>query len=984
MRKILTILLFAFSLTALGNKLYVSTTGNDGAAGTYAAPWATWQKGFSTVLKGDTLYIMGGTYSPVETVYSGYDVGAYAYAHDGNADTLITVLNYPGQIPIMDATNVDGSYVSIGVYLRDCDYWHVKGLVIQNSPGFGMELQSCTNVTVELCVAKYNVESGFRTFFESDDILFLNCDSHHNASQIDPGEPDGFEASNITYREGDLRTVTYRGCRSWENSDDGYDHWSMDGSLIYDGCWAWRNGFNVWNSDHNGDGFKFGQTSLDMSAYYSRKVTNCVSWHNSLYGFTQNMANTKMILYNNTSCMNLGGGFNLWWYDLADTVMNNISCMNIAEEWNGTYLNRITATNSYDSKLPDGPVATSDDFISIDTTGVSGARQPDGSLPSLPFLRLKSTSDLVNAGTNVGISYVDAAPDIGAYESSTTLGDYYIETWGSNTHGNGTIDDPWRTLKHAADTITGIAFVGDTVVVGAGRFIETATSSFSTGIYIYGTGTASIITTSSALTPIISMQSSEGTNGGQSISNITIDGNFTARSAIDCRGRSNVKMHNVTVKNFNDDTYNTVNIAGRLSGSSEPTIYATGIEVSNCTFIDCGSDFAYDANTYFATAALTISGLNGALVINNIVRNPSGDYGYGIRCINGYLRGSKINDNDIQVNLRDEVGKYSYAFAIELWTGTGGVEVMRNTCTGGIDFSGYGWDDRYGYGFALKVCDNTVILPKIPVSIEGGLVFEAGFDGGVIVSGNYVKNFQTGLVFSLRENSLVQGIDGLHIVYNIFDELGQDVAPEVTEYCVGIGFNMVKLQSSVDNSIPYTPSINGLLIANNVFYRGERRVQLYGMNFEARDAVTGMGPNWSNVTVVNNITWNVYTPLKWDYQTINGILIAKNVTYGATNNTRFVSCVVTNDDVEAALTFNPLFVTPIDFNLQPTSQCIDAGEDIGLTKDYTGKTVPFNSIPDIGAYEHGSYEVIPGVTTLGSGTGNNLMVDKNGRIIIIQ
>jgi hypothetical protein len=195
---------------------------------------------------------------------------------------------------------------------------------------------------------------------------------------------------------------------------------------------------------------------------------------------------------------------------------------------------------------------------------------------------------------------------------------------------------------------------------------------------------------------------------------------------------------------------------------------------------------------------------------------------------------------------------------------------------------------------------------------------------------------------------------------------------------------MVKLQSSVDNSIPYTPSINGLLIANNVFYRGERRVQLYGMNFEARDAVTGMGPNWSNVTVVNNITWNVYTPLKWDYQTINGILIAKNVTYGATNNTRFVSCVVTNDDVEAALTFNPLFVTPIDFNLQPTSQCIDAGEDIGLTKDYTGKTVPFNSIPDIGAYEHGSYEVIPGVTTLGSGTGNNLMVDKNGRIIIIQ
>jgi hypothetical protein len=52
------------------------------------------------------------------------------------------------------------------------------------------------------------------------------------------------------------------------------------------------------------------------------------------------------------------------------------------------------------------------------------------------------------------------------------------------------------------------------------------------------------------------------------------------------------------------------------------------------------------------------------------------------------------------------------------------------------------------------------------------------------------------------------------------------------------------------------------------------------------------------------------------------------------------------------LSANPQFVSPgSDFRLQPTSPCIDSGEDIGLIRDYQGSNVPIGSAPEIGAFE---------------------------------
>ena len=55
-----------------------------------------------------------------------------------------------------------------------------------------------------------------------------------------------------------------------------------------------------------------------------------------------------------------------------------------------------------------------------------------------------------------------------------------------------------------------------------------------------------------------------------------------------------------------------------------------------------------------------------------------------------------------------------------------------------------------------------------------------------------------------------------------------------------------------------------------------------------------------------------------------------------------------------SLTANPMFVdvNNLDFHLQNISPLIDAGIDVGLTRDYEGNPVPIGAAPDIGAYEY--------------------------------
>jgi len=136
-------------------------------------------------------------------------------------------------------------------------------------------------------------------------------------------------------------------------------------------------------------------------------------------GFDQNNNRGSITILNGTAHRN---GTN---YAVADTLaysrgktLSVINCVAL-----GTYgsLNTrsVQQTNSW---LPPFAEVTAADFISIDTAGVRGPRKADGSLPDITYLVPALSSQLVDAGTDVGLSFNGSAPDLGAFETEAPAG----------------------------------------------------------------------------------------------------------------------------------------------------------------------------------------------------------------------------------------------------------------------------------------------------------------------------------------------------------------------------------------------------------------------------------------------------------------------------------------------------------------------------------------------------------------------------------
>jgi hypothetical protein len=539
---------------------------------------------------------------------------------------------------------------------------------------------------------------------------------------------------------------------------------------------------------------------------------------------------------------------------------------------------------------------------------------------------------------------------------------WHVATTGNDGTGDGTVGTPWLTIAHAISESSS----GDSIYVTAGTYAVTAQMAVGTGISIYGAGATSIISSSSAIQAIFLLESvSEGTNGAQSISNLRMTGGDEVDYGIYIIARSNVLVHDCEFYGF--EQFAIQNRGGTSGGTGRPVTWATGAKIYNNTITDCGYD-VLDGGTLWLVygGGISITGQSGPEVYDNDINNGEG-FGWGIRCLNdsGFIKGAAIYDNKIRVNFRDVSGQTSYAFCIELWTGKGGNHVYRNDCNGGIDFSGYGWDDTDGYGFAVDVSDNTIILPVKPTNTEeAGLLFESGCTGGVYFRRNFVKNFSKGLVFSLRQNSLVQGMDGFYVDYNVFREIGQ-VSGSMTG--TTLEFNTVPSTGYV------LPAINDFRFANNVTHRTGSVVQTYGLNCVATNAATGTGATWTNVVAANNISYNVYTPLKWEDQVVDTVTIVDNYSYNATNNNRFVDCTVTNNTVEAMATADPLFKSSTNLHLQSTSPCIDTGTDWGNTTDKSGNYL-YGTTYDIGAYEWGRCKLM----------NDGKLSMNNGNLVIIE
>ena len=295
--------------TASAAEYYIAPTGDDSATGTMDAPFATLQKAVNVAVAGDTVWIRGGTYQITTPATSGAGVN---FTKSGTSDTSrINYWAYAGEHPVFDFSNLTLSTTGYTHgFVIAASYLHFKGLEICCVP-----MNTASNNGVAITSGGYDIFEQLDMHHNSGNGIFigsktagghqvLNCDAHDN---YDPNSSQGMgqnaDGFGVHYQTtGD--TTIVRGCRSWWNSDDGYDFINQEVPVTVENSWAFGNGYANYGAvnptDGNGNGFKVGSSKTGVR----HTVQNNVAWKNKASGFYANHSTGGNTWYNNTSFMN--------------------------------------------------------------------------------------------------------------------------------------------------------------------------------------------------------------------------------------------------------------------------------------------------------------------------------------------------------------------------------------------------------------------------------------------------------------------------------------------------------------------------------------------------------------------------------------------------------------------------------------------------------------------------------------------------------
>lgn len=265
---------------------YIAGYGADTNPGTEALPFKTLTKGHEVAKAGTTLWVMAGTIEYATTMI---------LSKSGTETDPIRVWAMPGARPILDYAAQPRAMSALrGIEVRG-NYWHIKGLEIENASDNGIAISGSHNF-VEDVVLHNNGDTGLQITANSamatDDAyaaenLVLNCDSYENLDQETGGEnADGF-AAKLRIGPGNV----FRGCRAWNNADDGWDLFAADDVVVIDDCWSFLNGTTIGGTNPAGDGngFKLGGKPVNPGEGGAvHQVTHGAAFENKACGFTRN------------------------------------------------------------------------------------------------------------------------------------------------------------------------------------------------------------------------------------------------------------------------------------------------------------------------------------------------------------------------------------------------------------------------------------------------------------------------------------------------------------------------------------------------------------------------------------------------------------------------------------------------------------------------------------------------------------------------
>ena len=425
----------AASAGASAATYYVAPTGDDANAGSLASPWKSFAKAQAAAAAGDTVYFRGGAY-----VYTGGlnacasmtdTVNVITLNKSGQSGKPIRYWAYPGEKPSFDFSQMKDNCRVKGFNVTG-SYIHLKGFEVTGAPQQPGNLlnneswgiwNSGSNNVYEFLDTHHHMGPGMFISSGSNNLV-LNVDSHHNYdpySKSGPGQnADGFGVHIGANRPGNV----LRGCRAWANTDDGYDFINAGSVVVVENSWAWRHGYYPGTTTSipagNGNGFKVGGFGGGWAANAPTHIArNNVAFANKAAGFYANHHPVANVYYNNTSVGNKPD-FNMLGVDETGAAINlGILRNNLA--YTGTLVSNIEGADVANNSWTLPVSINSSDFQGTSFDGWDAPRLPDGSLPQLPMFRLRAGSDLVDKGVNVGLPFLGAAPDLGAFEGTAPV-----------------------------------------------------------------------------------------------------------------------------------------------------------------------------------------------------------------------------------------------------------------------------------------------------------------------------------------------------------------------------------------------------------------------------------------------------------------------------------------------------------------------------------------------------------------------------------
>ena len=154
----------------IGNKYYISKTGNNSNSGNSTSPFLTITKGLSVAASGDTVFVKSGTYQEY-----------VRFLNSGLAGSPIVLSNFGKDIVTIDAANTN----VYCIYAGNQSFLSVKGIRCKDATSYIFNFENCHDIIVDECYATCTtkqasvqcimIDNGYNGTTRYNNYLIRNC-----------------------------------------------------------------------------------------------------------------------------------------------------------------------------------------------------------------------------------------------------------------------------------------------------------------------------------------------------------------------------------------------------------------------------------------------------------------------------------------------------------------------------------------------------------------------------------------------------------------------------------------------------------------------------------------------------------------------------------------------------------------------------------------------------------------------------------------